>query len=80
MIIFRAFIRLHGEAPPSDRTALVGAVAKHVQFDPAPFVRVIKHVRGETTLKAADATATLGGYLRGMEQLVSHLDKYDQRF
>ena len=47
---------------------------------PAPFVRVIKHVRGETTLKAADATATLGGYLRGMEQLVSHLDKYDQRF
>jgi len=76
MIIFRAFVRLHGATPPTDNAALVEVVARHVQLDGAPFVRVIKHVRGENTLKATEATATLGEYLRGMEQLVAYLDRY----
>ena len=77
MIIFRAFVRLHGETPPTDNAALVDVVARRVQLDASPFVRVIKHVRGESTLKATDATATLGAYLRGMEQLVAYLDRYE---
>jgi hypothetical protein len=79
MIIFRAFIRLHGEAPPKDSASIVGAVARLANLDGSPFVRVVKHVRGENQLKATDATATLGGYLRGMEQLVAHLDQFDSR-
>jgi hypothetical protein len=79
MIIFRAFVRMHAEKPPTDNVALVEAVARHVKLDAAPFVRVIKHVRGENTLKSTEAPATLGGYLRGMEQLVSYLDRYDAR-
>src|SRR5436309_8054392 len=74
MIIFRAFVRMHGDAAPKDNTALVEVVARQVQLDAAPFVRVIKHVRGETTLKANDAAGTMGGYLRGMEQVVEYLD------
>ena len=77
MIIFRAFARMHGEKPPTDNVALVEAVSRHVKLDTAPFARVIRHVRGENTLKSTEAPATMGGYLRGMEQLVSYLDRYE---
>jgi len=77
MIIFRAFVRMHGGTPPTDNAALVEAVARQVQLDGSPFVRVIKHVRGESALKVTDAPATIGAYMRGMEQLVAYLDRYD---
>jgi len=76
MIIFRAFARLHGEVPPKDNISLAETVAQRVGFDASPFARVVKHVRGENSMKPADASATLGGYLRGMEELVSYLDRH----
>jgi hypothetical protein len=76
MIIFRAFLRMHGEKPPTDNVSLSEAVAKRVGFDAAPFARVVGHVRGEAPLPAADVGGVLVGYLRGMEQLVAYLDKY----
>lgn len=76
MIVFRAFLRLHGEKPPVDNTALVEAVARRVGFDAAPFVRVLRHARGETPVKTADVGPVLAGYLAGMEQLVAYLDAY----
>ena len=77
MIIFRAFLRLHGDAPPTDNVALSEAAARRASFDPAPFVTAVRHRRGEAPLKAADVRPVLTGYLRGMEQLVSHLDAFD---
>ena len=44
--------------------------------DPAPFQRVVKHVRNESALTAAGVPALLPGYLSGMERLVSYLDRY----
>jgi len=76
MIIFRAFLRLHGATPPADNVALSDAVAARAGFDASAFGRVIRHVRGEATIKPADARDVLGGYLRGMEQLVAYLDRY----
>lgn len=76
MIIFRAFVRLHGGSPPADNTALADEVAKRGGFDAAAFTRVTRHVRGEAPIKPADARDVLAGYLRGMEQLVSYLDGY----
>ena len=76
MIVFRAFLRLHSEKPSTDNVALVEAVARRAGFDAAPFVRVVKHVRSEATLKPTDVAATLAGYVKGMEQLVSYLDTY----
>ncbi|HEX3865322.1 MAG TPA: nucleotidyltransferase domain-containing protein [Gemmatimonadaceae bacterium] len=75
MIVFRAFLRMHHAAPPKDNVALSEAVAKLASFDSAPFARVVRHVRGES-MKSAEASAMLGGYLRGMEQLVSYVDRY----
>jgi len=76
MIIFRAFLRLHGGTPPKDNIALSDEVAKRAGFDATAFNRVVRHVRGEAPLKSAEAGDVLGGYLRGMEQLVSYLDRY----
>ncbi len=76
MIVFRAFVRMHAEKPPTDNASLVETVAKRAGFDPTPFLRVVRHVRGEAPLKPADAGGVLGGYLAGMEQLVSYLDVY----
>jgi hypothetical protein len=45
-------------------------------FDGDPFKRVIRHVRGEESIKPGDAGVILSGYLRGMEQLVGYLDRY----
>ena len=76
MIVFRAFLRLHEIAPPTDNVALVETVGRQANFDAAPFARVVQHVRGKESLKTSDVGPVLAGYLRGMEQLVSHLDRY----
>jgi hypothetical protein len=76
MIIFRAFLRLHREMPAKDNMTLVDAVSRRAGFDAQPFARVVKHVRGESSIKPSEASSVLGGYLRGMEQLVSYLDHH----
>lgn len=76
MVIFRAMLRLHGEKPPTDNVALATSVARHAGFNADPFAQVVRHVRGEQPIKAADVGPILSGYLRGMEQLVEYLDRY----
>src|SRR3569833_4667501 len=76
MIIFRAFLRLRGATAPKDNVALVQEVGRMAAFDAEPFKRVVRHVRGEQSVSAGEASAVLSGYLRGMEQLVGYLDRY----
>jgi hypothetical protein len=76
MIIFRSVVRLDGATPSTDNVALANEVAKRASFAADPFERVVRHVRGEATLKTSDVPVVLAGYLRGMEQLVGYLDRY----
>jgi hypothetical protein len=76
MVIFRALVRLHGETPSTDNVALASTVGRYAGFDPAPFARVVQHVRGERTLTSGEAPGVLTGYLAGMQQLVDFLDRY----
>ena len=76
MIIFRALVRLQGTEPPTDNVALSEQVARVAGFDAGPFTRVVRHVRDEAKLDANAVEATLAAYLRGMEQLVAYLDRY----
>jgi hypothetical protein len=76
MIIFRAFLRLHGESPAKDNVLVSEAVARRIPFDAAPFVRVVKHVRGESPIKPAEVAPVISAYLRGMEQLVGYIDRF----
>lgn len=76
MVLFRALARLNGEVPTTDYLALSEGVAMRASFDASPFVKVVRHVRGEQKLSSADAPAVLSGYLAGLEQLVRYLDRF----
>jgi hypothetical protein len=76
MIIFRAVMRLHRQIPPTDNVNLSEEVARIAGLDAGPFTRAVRHKRGETQIPQSEAPAVLGGYLRGMEQLVGYLDRY----
>lgn len=76
MVIFRAVCRLHGVTPERDNVALVNQVSKLAQLDPEPFQKAVRVARGESAVPPAEAMATVGGYVTGMERLVSHLDHF----
>lgn len=76
MVLFRAVLRLHGEKPAVDSVALSERVGTLAGFDASPFVRALRHVRGESKLDAGSAGEVLGGYLAGIRQLNHHLDGY----
>ena len=76
MVVFRALVRLRGESPALDNAALVEQVAQAAALDSAPFQRVVRHKRGEMTLRPGDAPTVLGAYLDGMQRLVRYLDQF----
>jgi hypothetical protein len=77
MVIFRAVERLHGAVPPTDYDRLSRDVATRVAFDPAPFARVVRHVRGGEKISSSDVSTVLAGYIDGMHRLVAYLNRYD---
>lgn len=76
MVIFRAVCRLHGVTPDRDNTKLVDQVAKLAQLDAEPFHRAVTMSRGHGGVTTTEALATVGGYVSGMERLVSHIDRF----
>jgi hypothetical protein len=76
MVIFRAVQRLHGAIPSTDYERLSQDVAERVGLDAAPFARVVRHVRGTDKIGSSDVHGVLAGYVNGMQQLVSYLDRY----
>jgi hypothetical protein len=76
MVLFRAVLRLHGEKPEGDNVALAQRVAALAEMDATPFVRAVRHVRGEVKLAPNDAGPVLAGYLTGIERLNAYLDRY----
>ena len=76
MVLFRAVLRLHGERPPADNVATATRVGALAGFDPAPFLRAVRHVRGEARLTGTEAGQVLGRYVAAIEQLSRYLDQY----
>src|SRR5262249_45826067 len=64
LVVFRAFLRLHGAHPPKDNVELVDAVAQRAAFDAVPFERVVRHIRSDPSMRPAEAGEVLAGYLR----------------
>ena len=79
MVIFRALLRLKGDAPPPDHVALATQVASVVRMDAQPFVRVLQHKKGEQKISGKEAQSVLSGYLSGMQELVRYLDQFTGR-
>ena len=76
MVLFRAVMRLHGERPPADNVATATRVGALAGFDPAPFLRAVRHVHGDQTLSGTEAGQVLSGYVAAIEQLSRHLDQF----
>ena len=74
MVLFRALERLAGAAPASSTDVLVASVAARVGLDPAPWMTVLRHRRGEVPL--ADVASVVAGYLAGAEKLAAYVDVY----
>jgi predicted nucleotidyltransferase len=77
MIIFRALLRYHSESPPTDYERLVSAVAARTGMNGAPFVRVIRLLRGSEKLPETEVQQVLAGYLAGAHALVDYLDRLE---
>ncbi|MDE3053747.1 MAG: nucleotidyltransferase domain-containing protein [Gemmatimonadota bacterium] len=76
MVMFRAVERLRGVTPSRDNAELSRSVAAAAHIDAEPFLRVVRHVRGESRLAPGDAPGVLDGYLHGMEGVVRWLDGF----
>src|SRR5215211_3650538 len=76
MVLFRAVLRLHGERPPADNATTATRVGALGGFDPAPFVRAVKHVHAEARLSLTESGQVLSGYLAAIEHLSRHLDRF----
>jgi hypothetical protein len=74
MILYRATLRLHDVAPPTDYEQLTRAASRLAGFDAEAVLAVVRHVRGERRLGAGDARPAAGSYLAALEQLVRHID------
>jgi len=76
MVLFRAVLRLHGETPSGDNTRTATRVGELAGFDPAPFLRVVRHVHGAEKLSSDQAGQVLSGYLGAIERLNRYLDQF----
>jgi hypothetical protein len=75
LVIFRAVMRLHGEAPPRDGAQVITSVSARCGFDGSPYQRVVALKRG-TALANGETERVLEGYLSGMTTLVGYLNTF----
>jgi predicted nucleotidyltransferase len=76
MVLFRAVLRLAGEAVPPEGALVAERVAALAGFNPKPFVRALRHKRGEEKVPSAEAGGVLSQYLSGVERLDAYLDTF----
>ena len=76
MVLFRAVLRLKGEALGGDSNESATRVAELGGFNATPFMRAIRHHRGDDRITAGDAGALLSQYLSGVERLDAYLDTF----
>ena len=76
MVLFRAVLRVVGETVPAEGGLVAERVAELAGFNSKPFVRALKHKRGEEKIPAPDAGGVLSQYLSGVERLDAYLDTF----
>jgi hypothetical protein len=76
MAVFRGALRLDGGESPTDHEEVCRELARRVGFDPYPFVKAVHHRRGAALVTEGEARELLGGYLSGLEALVTYLNAH----
>ena len=79
MVLFRAVLRLKGEQPSGESAATATRVADLGGFNAVPFLRALRHHRGDEQITKADAGTLLTQYLSGVERLDAYLDTFSTK-
>lgn len=74
LVLFRALLRVHGDAVPVEPEQVIDAVAVRVGFEKAPFHSVVAHARGTKAIAKSEADAVLTAYHDGLKRFVAHVD------
>lgn len=71
MALLRATLRLAGEQPPAESSAVLDRAEVITGINAGTFRRVLGHSRGDAKLKDADAVSVSANYLASVAELVS---------
>ncbi|HEX6315950.1 MAG TPA: hypothetical protein VFZ73_13865 [Gemmatimonadaceae bacterium] len=74
MTLLRSALRLAGEEPPAESTAVLDRVAVITGINPGTFRRILGHARGDAILKDSDAASVAANYLASVSELVAWVD------
>ncbi len=75
LTLFRAALRLAGDAVPRDPGAVVRALSARVGFDPEPLLAVLRARSGGTGLLPSAEDPVVVGYLAAISQTTDWLDR-----
>lgn len=75
LVLFRALLRVYGEAPPKDAETTITKASARAGLLAEPFLKAWRHSRGSEPIAAAEAAAVLDAYLAGATTLAQHIDR-----
>jgi hypothetical protein len=75
LVLFRAALRLFEESIPSAKIDALRQLAKHVAFDPQPFVDVVDMKRRRNAEGGPSPVTLFGSYLNAIEQVAEAVDR-----
>ncbi len=76
LVLLRATLRLHGEEPATDSEKVCARVQERTGVDTAPWLRVVRHLRGKESLSPREAETMTDRYLGAVQSLVTYLDRF----
>lgn len=74
MTLLRSALRLAGEEPPAESSAVLDRVEVITGINPGTFRRILGHARGDAILKDTDAPSVAANYLASVAELVAWVD------
>lgn len=74
LALLRATLRLAGEEPPAESSAVLDRIQVITAINTGTFRRVLGHSRGDAKVKEADASSLTANYLASVAELVTWVD------
>jgi hypothetical protein len=75
LILFRTTLRLFEPHVPAIKVEALQHLARHIPFDPQPFLTVQQFLDGRRGTSRVDSLALFRGYLSGIETIIHHVDQ-----
>jgi hypothetical protein len=74
IVLFRHTLITLGEKPPHTKNEIVERLAARIQFDPAPFQKLLQVRERKLKAEALEVQAVFAAYLSGIEKVVRAVD------